>query len=78
MNTAVWFVMLGISVSVFIWATRRQRQQRQQEVAWQAKYGQIISAIRRTDTVSSTLATISTVTAVVSLIAAVLSLLSAS
>ena len=74
MNTAAWFVMLGISVSVFIWATRRQRQHRQQEVAWQAKYGQVISAIRRTDSVSTTLTAISSVTAAVSLIAAIFSL----
>ncbi len=78
MNTAGWLVILGISVSVFIWANRRQQQHRQQEVAWQAKYGQVISAIRRTDSVSTTLATISSVTAIGSLIAAIFSLIFAS
>lgn len=78
MNTTGWLVMLGVSVLVFIWAKRRQRQTRQQEAAWQQKYGQAIFAIRRTDSVSATLVTISPVAAIVSLIAAVLSLLSPS
>ena len=75
MNTAGWLVMLGISVLVFIWAKRRQRQNRKQEAAWQQKYGQVIFAIRRTDSLSATLATLSLVAAIISLIAAMVSLI---
>ncbi len=74
MNTAGWLGMLGISILVFIWAKRRQRQNHKQEAAWRQKYGQVICAIRRTDSVSATLATLSPVAAIVSLIAALVSL----
>ncbi len=78
MQPTGWFVMFGVSVLVFTWAKRRQLQDRKREAAWQAKYGQVIAAIRRTDQLSSTLALVSPVVAIVSLIAAIGSLLSAS
>ena len=78
MYTTGWLVMLGVNVLVFIWAKRRQLQNRKQEAAWQQKYGPVVAVIRRTDALSATLATISPVAAIASLIAAIISLMAAS
>lgn len=78
MHTTGWFMLFGVSILVFTWARRRQLQGRKREAAWQAKYGQVIAAIRRTDKLSSTLALLSPAAAIISLIAAIVSLLSVS
>ena len=78
MNTTGWFMMFSLSVLAFVWAKRRQLHDRQREVAWKQKYGQIITAVRRTDRLSSTLVTLSPVVAIGSLIGAMTSLMSTS
>ncbi len=74
MTSLIWLAVFGVSALLFIRSKRRQLTARKQVEEWQKKYGQVVGAIRRTDTFNTSVTVISPIVAILSLVAATVSL----